>query len=95
MNEPKPFVVVRTYSAGVHVGTLESRDGKEVVLSDARRVWYWQGANSLHELALCGADLKRGTRISEPVASIVLTEAIEVIDTTEAAAENLRISRWL
>jgi hypothetical protein len=95
MNEPKPFVVVRTYSAGVHVGTLEAREGKEVTLSDARRIWYWQGANSLHELALTGADLKRGTRISEPVASIVLTEAIEILDTTEAAAENLRISRWL
>lgn len=34
-------VIVRTYSAGVHFGTLESRNGKEVVLKDARRIWDW------------------------------------------------------
>ena len=37
----KPYVIVRTYSAGVFAGTLESRKGKEVVLSAARRLWYW------------------------------------------------------
>ena len=35
------YVVVRTYSAGVHSGYLESQNGKEVVLSSARRLWYW------------------------------------------------------
>ena len=30
-------VIVRTYSAGVHFGRLVERDGKEVVLNDARR----------------------------------------------------------
>ena len=39
----KPYVIVRTYSAGVFAGTLESRKGKEVVLSQARRLWYWSG----------------------------------------------------
>ncbi len=28
-----PYVVVRTYSAGVHVGELVKRDGKEVTLA--------------------------------------------------------------
>lgn len=32
------IVIVRTYSAGVHVGTLHSREGREVVLKDARRI---------------------------------------------------------
>lgn len=35
-------VVVRTYSAGVHVGTLSEREGKEVMLVDARRIWRWR-----------------------------------------------------
>jgi hypothetical protein len=33
------YVIVRTYSAGVFAGNLQSRDGKEVVLTDARRLW--------------------------------------------------------
>jgi hypothetical protein len=88
-----PFVVVRTYSAGVHVGTLVSRKGREVVLADARRVWRWRGANTLNELAEKGA-AEEWTRISEPTSKIVLTEAVEIITASKAAAANLSRSRW-
>ena len=43
--------MVRTYSAGVFAGTVVSRDGKEIALKDARRIWYWKGAASLSQLA--------------------------------------------
>ena len=87
------FVLVRTYSAGVHCGVLEAREGKEVLLSDARRIWRWRGANTLNEIASKGVD-EVWTRISEPVGAVLLTEAIEVIGCTPVAAENLRRSRW-
>lgn len=94
MKKPKkPFVVVRTFSAGVHCGVLEARKGKEVTLSDARRIWRWQGANSLHEISLRGVD-REYSRISEPVAQIEITEAIEVLYATPEATDNLRQSRW-
>ena len=48
----KPYVIVRTYSAGVFAGYLESRKGKEAVLLNSRRIWYWDGANSLSQLAI-------------------------------------------
>ena len=50
----KPYVLVRTYSAGVFAGTLETRKGQEVVLSNARRIWYWAGAATLSQLAVDG-----------------------------------------
>ncbi len=87
------FVVVRTYSAGVHCGVLKESCGTAVVLSDARRVWRWRGAVSLHELALRGPSHDY-TRISEPVPLILLTQGIEVIPCTPAATKNLRVSRW-
>ena len=40
----RKYVIVRTYSAGVFAGDLESRNGQEVVLTNARRIWYWKGA---------------------------------------------------
>ena len=95
MAKGKPFVVVRTYSAGVHVGSLVSRKGREVVLADARRLWRWRGANTLHEVALAGVSEKDYTRLSDPVATITLTEAIEVIPASPAAKANLSRSRWL
>jgi hypothetical protein len=81
-------VIVRTYSAGVHFGTLVDRNGTEVVLKDARRIHYWDGAFTLSAIALNGAG--DGTRLSQPLESILLTEAIEIIPCSEVGATWLR-----
>jgi hypothetical protein len=72
------LVIVRTYTAGVHYGTLSAREGKEVLLTNARRIWSWKGALSLNEIAMQGVDLPN-SRISIPTDSILLTEAIEIL----------------
>lgn len=84
-------VIVRTYSAGVHFGYLAKREGKEVLLTGSRRIWYWKGANTLSEIALRGVG--EGSKIADRV-SIVLTEAIEIIDCTPSAALNLEAAKW-
>lgn len=87
------FCILRTRSAGVHCGVLVEIAGTVAVLRDARRVWRWRGANSLHELSQQGA-AQEWTRISEPVPRIMLLEVIEVIPCTEKASKNLEQSRW-
>ncbi len=82
------IVLIRTYSAGVHFGTLESRDGKEVVLSNARRLYQWSGACSLSQVAVDGVDLLN-SKISVIVPEITLTEAIEIIPMSETAAKTM------
>jgi hypothetical protein len=86
------YVIVRTYSAGVHFGELAARNGQEVTLKNARRIWYWKGANTLNEIALHGVGA--GSKIAEPVTKIVLTQAIEVIDCSKASAANLKDAQW-
>lgn len=86
------FVVVRTYSAGVHVGTLAELAGKTCVLKDARRLWRWTGAMTLNEVSQNGVG--DDSRISEPVPVILLTEAIEVIPCSAKARKVLGVSRW-
>ncbi len=88
----KPYVVVRTYSAGVHVGVLESQKGKEVALSSARRIWRWYGANTLHEISLRGVAPQ--SKVSGTVESITLTEAIEVIRCAPEGEKALRGATW-
>ena len=88
-----PLVIVRTYGAGVHVGLLARIDGQEVELLDSRRLWRWQGANTLSEAALRGVS-DGYTRLSEPVPQTVLPTAIEVLPVAEAAAKSLTKSRW-
>jgi hypothetical protein len=86
------FVLVRTYSAGVHVGTLKSHAGTQVELTDARRIWRWYGANTLNEISQKGVG--DSSKISEAVPTIALTEAIELIPCSDVARENLSQSRW-
>ena len=86
------IVVVRTYSAGVHIGRLVRHEGREVELADAVRLWRWRGANTLHEVARKGVD-QDYTRISESIMRIILTEAIEIIPASGRAIETFT-PRW-
>jgi hypothetical protein len=85
----KQYVIVRTYSAGVHAGYLEWRNGKEVKLRESRRIWYWEGAATLSQLAMEGTKKPENCKIPMPVYSIILTEAIEIIPCTEKARESI------
>lgn len=88
----RKYVLIRTYSAGVHVGELSDRRGQEVDLVNARRIWSWKGANTLHEIANSG--VSTGSRVSQTVSSITLTQAIEIIECTDAARKNLESASW-
>jgi len=89
------YVIVRTYSAGVHAGNLVSHNGKEVVLENARRLWYWDGAASLSQLAMEGVSKPEKCKFPVEVTQITLTEAVEIIPCTCKAIESIRgVSIW-
>lgn len=79
------YVIVRTYSAGVFAGYLKSREGREVVLKNARRIWYWDGAASLSQLAMEGTKSPDECKFPCEVDEVLLLEAIEILDVTEKA----------
>lgn len=83
------YVIVRTYSAGVFAGYLESRTGKEVVMRNARRIWYWDGAASLSQLAMEGTSKPENCKFPCEVDRVELLEAIEILDCTEKAKESI------
>ena len=89
-----PYVLVRTYSAGAFVGYLKRRDGKEVELVKARRLWYWKGANDLCDLANNGVNQPQDCKFSEET-TVVLIEAIEIHETTKKAQDSIsQVKIW-
>jgi len=82
-------VIVRTYSAGVFAGVLKSRKGKEVVMTDARRLYYWSGAASLSQLAVDGTSNPENCKFPVAVPEVTLTEAIEIIPLTAKAKASI------
>lgn len=90
-----PYVMIRTYSAGVHCGYLKSREGKEVTLLDSIRIWRWEGAASLSQLSQQGTNKPSGCQFGVPICEITLTEAIEVIQMTEDAKQSIQnVESW-
>jgi hypothetical protein len=83
------YCMVRTYSAGVFAGTVESRDGQEITLLNARRIHYWEGAASLSQLATDGTSRPNGCRFPVPVAQMLLTQVIEIIPITDKAKASI------
>ena len=79
--------VIRTYSAGVHIGTVEwvnPDNSQEVKLKEALRLWKWTGGGlSLSAIANNGIKNGRVNRTGE----VFLTNAIEYIPTTQAAED--------
>ena len=89
------YVIVRTYSAGVHAGELVSRNGKEVELKNARRLWYWDGAASLSQLAMEGVSKPQNCKFPCEVTKIILTEAVEIIPCTQKAIDSIKgVQNW-
>lgn len=78
--------IVRTFSAGVHIGIVSQIDGTTALLTHSRRLWCWSGAFTLSEVAIKG--VSAGTRISCEVPSILLTEAVEFLQVTQTSLES-------
>lgn len=83
------YCIVRTYSAGVFAGILKSRDGKEAVVTDARRIWYWSGAASLSQLSQSGTSRPKECKFPEAVPEVLLTEVIEIIPCSDAGRASI------
>lgn len=83
------YVMCRTYSAGVFAGYLKERNGQEVELLNARRIWSWAGAASLSQLAMEGTSKPNDCKFPIAVEKVILTQAIEIIPITEKAQKSI------
>ena len=90
-----PYCMVRTYSAGVFAGYVESREGKEATLRNARRIWYWDGAATLSQLAKEGTKKPENCRFTVYVNSITILDAVEIIPCTDEAIKSIEgVREW-
>ncbi len=81
----KPYVLVRGDRSGVFVGYLAERNGREVTLLEARRVWYWDGAATISQLATEGTKAPQNCKWPAALPKGVILDAIEVLDVTAQA----------
>ena len=83
------YVMVRTYGAGVFCGFLTEKNGDEVILLKARRIFYWSGAATLSELSQSGTSDPNNCKFPEEVEKITLLKVIEIISMTKKAKDSI------
>lgn len=88
-------VIIRGDRSGVFFGTLVEKDGKEVALINCRRLWYWDGAASISQLATEGTVKPHNCKFTVTLDEIVITDAIEIIPCTDKAIASIEgVREW-
>lgn len=88
-------VIVRGDRSGVEFGTLVAHKGSEVTLHNARRIWYWEGAATLSQLAKDGTANPSNCKFTVYVESITILDAIEIIPCTNNAIKSIEsVKAW-
>ena len=89
------YVICRSKEAAVFAGEFISRNGREVVLHNARRIWYWDGAATLSQLAVDGTTSPKTCKFPVVVPHVELLEVCEILDCTEKARASIEaVPTW-
>lgn len=88
-------VICRGDRSGVEYGELVEQNGNEVTLKNARRLWYWNGAASLSQLATDGTKRPQDCKFTVTVSSITILDAVEIIPCTDKAIKSIEeVDEW-
>ncbi|MCK5612831.1 hypothetical protein KAR91_63750 [Candidatus Pacearchaeota archaeon] len=94
-NQSDKYCIIRTYSAGVFAGEIVTRNGDEVELTNARRIWYWDGAASLSQMAKNGVSKPQNCKFSVALKKHIIRGVIEIIPCTDAAIKSIaEVKEW-
>lgn len=89
------YYIIRCDRSGVFFGEIAERNGGEVTIRNARRLWYWDGAASLSQLAVDGTMKPRNCKFTVTVSSITVLDAIEILPCTTKAKESIMgVAEW-
>ena len=94
MNKEK-YYIVRGDRSGVFFGNIKERNGREILMNNVRRLWYWEGAASISQLAKDGTVRPEECKFTVTVDEVLILDAIEVDTCTEKAIKSIKeVAEW-
>lgn len=89
------YYIVRADRAGVFFGHIKERNGDEVVMTEVRRIWYWNGAASISQLAMEGVKHPELSKFTVTVPEMTILGVIEIIPCSKEAVKNIKaVGEW-
>ena len=89
------YYIVRTNRAGVFFGKIKEQNKDEVTMTDVRKLWHWDGACAVEQLAIDGTKKPHNCNFTVIVPEMTVAEPIQIIPCTDKAVESLsRVEVW-
>lgn len=88
INENQNYIV-RTDRAGVFFGKIKEYNKDEIVMTEVRKLWYWDGACAAEQLALEGTRKPRNCKFTVVIPEMAIASPIQVIPCTDKATESI------
>jgi hypothetical protein len=89
------YYIVRTNRAGVFFGEIKERSATEITMTNVRKLWRWDGACAVEELAINGVKKPSGCKFTVTIPEMIIAEPIQIIPCTDLAVERINgVSVW-
>ena len=89
------YYIVRTNRAGVFFGEIIDRCNNEILMPNVRKLWRWDGACAVEELAVNGPQNPNGCKFTVIVPEMAIAEPIQIIPCTDIAVKRINgVSVW-
>ena len=96
INMENKYYIIRGDRSGVFFGQIASRNGQEVELRNVRKLWYWEGACAVEQLAVDGVTKsQRECKFTVVVPEMIVTDAIQILPCSDKATKILgEVKAW-
>lgn len=87
--ENNKYYIVRTDRAGVFFGKIKERNRDEITMTDVRKIWHWDGACAVEQLAIDGTKKPYNCKFTVIVPEMIIADPIQIIPCTDKAVASL------
>ena len=89
INMENKYYIIRGDRSGVFFGQIAGRNGQEVELRNVRKLWYWEGAFAVEQLAVDGVTNPSSCKFTVVVPEMVVMDAIQILPCSDKAVKIL------
>lgn len=91
---PRKYIV-RARDAGVFYGEIVERTHDEITMKNVRKLWHWNGACAVEQLALEGVKRPDDCKFTVVVPSMIIANPIQIIEASEQACVSIEgVREW-
>lgn len=84
------YYIVRANRAGVFFGKIKNATHDSVTMQDVRKLFYWDGACAVEELAINGTKKPYNCKFTVTIPEMEIADPIQIIPCTEKAVASIQ-----